>query len=170
MNKIIKEHAQSIDLAQYKKYLSSAVLYSRDRIGSEDILHDSFEGLLKSSSTADFVEAYVGTTIKNKAKKYFAKNRPYMTSKEICDEYDMTDCIEYHSDSYLLVNSLASLPPVQSKVITMFLDDVKMKDIALQLNLSYNTVKATYRQATINLRNYLLKEGFEIKPQSKRFN
>lgn len=158
----LKDYTAQLTNAQYKKHLKHAQKYSRDKLASEDMLQEVFYRYLRYDYETDTPVAYVGMSIMNESRRFYRDGWHIRNSIEVDPDMLGSAVPIYNSDDYLVTEAINTLPAKQKKVLTMFLDDVKMKDIGTALNMPYDTVKANYRHAMLKVKEYLLQNNYEV--------
>ena len=153
---------------QYLKYLSNQQYQRLNRITfrylrnerAEDAAQNACLSLLKSEATADNINAYTGTTAASAALLVHNRNKR-ISNYEVPADFETLVAFGKSTEQPLideafeLKSAIAKLPAQQQTVIKMHLDDKTYTEIAAELGISYNTVKANYRHGMLKLKELL---------------
>jgi RNA polymerase sigma-70 factor (ECF subfamily) len=152
----------------FTKYYSNLVLFSNrivtDLAIAEDIVQDVFANLWekqKSIITNSEIKSYLYNTVKNSSLNYLRHKKvekAYQNKTSINhNEIDIQREIIYDEVYSELRKAFNSLPPKCKKIYGLYLNNLKAKEIAEDLNIAIETVKAQKRRAKKLIKQYLKK-------------
>lgn len=159
----ISDWVRNLDKATYQRKLNHGIVYCKDACLGQDAVQSALVKLFLSDTVVDHPESFSGRAIMNVAMNDTRDNRPHRRVESIDafvdDSWQPSYTPDYVLDeqTMLLYEALPKLKssPTQYKVMMLFLADIDMKDIAIQLNMPYDTVKANYRHGMLKLKDWI---------------
>lgn len=160
----LKEYRILFD-STYPSMCVFAVKYVKDLDVAKDIVQDVFIKVWEQKvvfHNENVVKSFLYTSIKNKSLDYL-KSR-YVRHTET---FSMADITLVEDDSFFMneviiaevsntvQNAIATLPPKCAEILKLSLQNYKNEEIASQLNISVNTVKAQKKIAYKRLKPLL---------------
>lgn len=163
----------TLNLKDYKNLFDStypamclfAVKYVKDLDIAKDIVQDVFIKIWELKvvfQNENAVKSFLYTSIKNKSLDYlksrYVKNTETFSMADITlvedDSFFMNEVIVAEV-SYTIQNAIATLPPKCAEILKLSIQNFKNEEIAEQLNISINTVKAQKKIAYKRLKPLL---------------
>ncbi len=142
-----------------------------DRTNSvEDWQQEVYIKLLALNIEMDNPEAYVNQTsyfhFLNKVRtkdilrsaEELVQPGSQVSNREIKERF--TDLSPKYSEYTAMHEAIKTLPTRQRRIIEMVLDGKEVKDIAVELKITYNTAKAGMLQARTSIKKYLASQGY----------
>ncbi|MCH4552267.1 MULTISPECIES: RNA polymerase sigma-70 factor [Aestuariibaculum] len=167
----------SISLKEFKAYFDdqymSLCLFAHKYIGdlelSKDIVQDVFVKIWEDKITfksENSIKTYLYTSVKNKCLDYL-KSKTYKSTNKLSDAdiqkletepFFMRE-VAVQETSKIIHQAIATLPKKCAEILLLSIQDYSNQDIANELNISVNTVKAQKKIAYKKLKP-ILKEYF----------
>lgn len=145
---------------QFEGLMAFVYSYVRDREVSKDIVHDVFLTLWSNKNIVDmdlYPKAYLYKLARNLSLNYIRHQKVMMTNELsiISHEKDIKqDLDDYDKSLDILALYINKLPEKQKEVLTKcFIEGKMYKEIAIDLNISINTVKTHLKRAIQYLRS-----------------
>ncbi len=136
----------------YPSLVHFAYTILNNRHDAEDVVQDVFMNIWRHQPVFEHMlafKAYVYTSTRNKALDTLRKKSP------VYQDMSLIDTLEHHKDSLikeeafrLLDASINQLPERSRQIISLSVKGLSIKEVAIQLNITINTVK------TLKLRAY----------------
>lgn len=141
--------------------------YTQDHEASLDIVQEAFVYLWKIKHEVDTIysaKAYLFKYVKNRSLNYLRdqENRKRLNFEELNSEIFFRDNLIEEETYQAIYDAIKNLPPQGQKVIEFSLDGLKNQDIAIELNISVNTVKTIKLRAFKSLREELKDNIFAL--------
>lgn len=149
----------------FNRYFSHLVLYSGKLVGSreaaEDIVQDVFLRLFETKRLKRVTPPFLFTCVKNASLNYLnlskKKTIPLSPIQEYIPEKDIQEEIAHMQQLERLDAAIESLPAKCKEIFKrVYLQGQRYEDVAMQLEISYHTVKAHMNAAFSHLRKQLL--------------
>ena len=149
----------------FNRYFSHLVLYARKLVGekasAEDIVQDLFLRLYESHKLERVTPSFLFICVKNASLNYLSSSRQKQVSLSVMQEQipdeDINENVAYMEQLERLDSAIESLPSKCKEVFTLvYLKQQRYEDVAMQLNVSYHTVKAHMTTAFKHIRKNLL--------------
>jgi RNA polymerase sigma-70 factor (family 1) len=173
-----KERSYGLTLAEYKKLFTTfyptlcyfASKYTNNIEVSKDIAQDVFIKVWEdkiSFDSADKVKSFLYIAVKNKSLDYLKSGQNRFIDKietpdvEIASESHFLREVMIVETTLIIENAISALPKKCAQIIKLSLKEYTNDQIAGELSLSINTIKAQKRIAYQKLRS-LLKDIFSI--------
>jgi len=173
-----KERSYRLTLAEYKKLFTTfyptlcyfANKYTNNIEVSKDIAQDVFIKVWEdkiSFESPDKVKSFLYTSVRNKSLDYLKSGQNRFIDKnetpdvEIATETHFLREVMIAETTLIIENAISSLPKKCAQIIKLSLKEYTNDQIAGELSLSVNTIKAQKRIAYQKLRS-LLKDIFSI--------
>jgi RNA polymerase sigma factor (sigma-70 family) len=156
------------------RLLSLAVALLNDANAAEDVVHDVFVALAKSSENLRLrksLRGYLATAVVNRARDVFRSRHGTRTAVDDTDLPDVRsrgphESVVYGEQTQLLIQALAKLPPEQREVVVFRARcNMGFKDVARLQGGSLSTVQGRYRYGITKLRSLL---NGELKDETDR--
>jgi RNA polymerase sigma-70 factor (family 1) len=153
-------HFELLFETQFEGLMSFVYSYVRDREVSRDIVHDVFLTLWSNKDVIDkdlYPRAYLYKLARNLSLNYIRHQKVMMTNELsiISHEKDIKqDLDDYDKSLDILALYINKLPEKQKEVLKKcFIEGKMYKEIAVDLNISINTVKTHLKRAIQYLRS-----------------
>lgn len=149
----------------FSRYFSHLVLYARKLVGeeasAEDIVQDTFLRLYETHRLENVTPSFLFICIKNASLNYLSSSQrrqiPLSIMQEQIPDDDINGNVVYMERLERLDSAIESLPSKCKEVFTLvYLNQQRYEDVAMQLNISYHTVKAHMTTAFKHIRKNLL--------------
>ncbi|WP_294142200.1 sigma-70 family RNA polymerase sigma factor [uncultured Sanguibacteroides sp.] len=149
----------------FNRYFSHLVLYSRKLIknseAAEDIVQDVFLRLFESGRLKQVSPSFLFTCVKNASLNYLHsslnKYIPISSEQDQIPDKEIQEEIDHMKQLEQLDEAIEALPDKCKDIFTrVYLQQQRYEDVAVQLNISYHTVKAHMSTAFKHLRKQLL--------------
>lgn len=145
--------------------MSRLALRYVDNIYVDDLIHDIFIKIWEKKiqiSNYNVLKSYLYSSVYNKCIDLIRKNRTINKYQSTLTEQDFCNDVIEEDLLSLLLDGVETLPEQYRKVITMTLDGENIAEIAKQLNVSIDAVKAYKRRGKELLRKSLKEFSFII--------
>lgn len=162
-----RENFKNIFNTLYPRLISYSFKYVKDKFVAEEIVEDCFVILWEKREDlvhVDDIKPYLYIMVRNASFKYLKKEQKVISLKQ--KHLDLAviiqqDIIEEEVHAIILYKALEKLPAKCRKVFELScLKGVKYKDIALDLDISVNTVKSQRSRAIKLLKEQLKNNPF----------
>lgn len=137
--------------SQHSQLYICAVAITKNRQAAEDAVHDALMAVAQTNSDIKDLQAYLFSTVRNKAKYACVKNSKQQLNLEdilLCD--DTTQQQIFSSQLFQQLEKL--LPEQQETIIMKIFGGLTFKEIALATNQPLNTVASWYRRGLQTLK------------------
>lgn len=156
MNKSSRTEFKSIFQELYPDLVSTALFYVHDLPTAEDITQEIFAKLWEKQatlSTIDNLKGYLQYAVKNKCLNH-------LEHQQVVDKYQQEYLYQTREDNFqtdeyirLIQQLLEQLPPKRKQILELSVVESKSyQEIAVQLDISVNTVKDHIKKAYAFLR------------------
>jgi RNA polymerase sigma-70 factor (ECF subfamily) len=136
----------------------------------DDIVQDTYARLLRAhaAGTIRHPKAFLFTTARNAALDFFRRKRAvsmddvthFDESSVLLDRPDLTELISREQELEILADAVRALPDRCRQVIMLrYLDGLSYKEIAVQLDISPETVKAQMAKGMRRCADYFREKG-----------
>lgn len=157
---------ESIDIL-FDKYFAILVIYAKRFVNSydiaEDIVQDTFLKLWERDSERTYSRSYLFVCIHNQSINYLKKKASFIEIVDfenglLTDDFTKEEeTIEEFEKLKSLFKALDKLPPKTLEVLKkVYFEEKKYSEVASELGLSLNTIKAHMYLAIKSLKKYLL--------------
>ena len=136
----------------------------------DDVVQDAYARLLRAraAGTIRYPKAFLFTTARNSALDFFRRKRPvsmddvthFDESSVLLDRPDVVETVSREQELEILAAAVRSLPDRCRQVIMLrYLDGLAYKEIAAQLDISPETVKAQLAKGMRRCAEYFRERG-----------
>lgn len=140
MNEIVRDHY----IKNRLKYIKQLHNVCGGIFGAEDVLHDSYERVLKyySSFNGEDFDRWVSVIVKNALRDYLKAERGHTTITIDEFEYEGAVCLGYYGKVYDEVNAIINSKPThQAEILRLhFQHDMSAIDISRIMDEKYKTI------------------------------